>query len=271
MDLNKQWCSYVAMLHIFTLGTDIKRIAALKESAALCDYKINYIIPSVWTGYQDKLFYMRDAIKDIPAGDIICFVDAYDVIAYGSEDELVSKFKEHNCDFLISCEANCYPGEFSDKHPILNTKTVYKFINSGTYIGYRHAVWDFLTWKSVEEIVKYCKHGTDQYYLMSYFLEYHKTKRIVLDYGQTIFQVMYGISWHDFEITDGRVYNTILKATPCFLHFNGESNLTHISADILPIFVERTQLSLTNSKTYTFKEFSPKYNQYATWRAQLKM
>ena len=257
------------MLHIFTLGTDIKRIAALKESAALCDYKINYIIPSVWTGYQDKLFYMRDAIKDISSNDIICFVDAYDVIAYGSEDELVSKFKEHNCDFLISCEANCYPGEFSDKHPILNTKSVYKYINSGTYIGYQHAIHEFLNWKSVDEIKQYCREGTDQYYLMSYFLEYYKTKRIVLDYGQTIFQVMYGISWHDFEIADGRVYNTILKTMPCFLHFNGESNLTHISADILLTFVEKTHLSLTTGKTCTFKEFRPKYNTYGGWRAQL--
>jgi hypothetical protein len=257
------------MLHIFTLGTDIKRIAALKESAALCDYKINYIIPSVWHGYQDKLFYMRDAIKDIPADDIICFVDAYDVIAYGSEDELVTKFKEHNCDFLISCEANCYPGEFKDQHPILNTKNVYKYINSGTYIGYQFAVNDFLTWKSSEEIEKYCREGTDQYYLMCYFRDHYKTKRIVLDYGQTIFQVMYGISWHDFEVIDGRVYNTILKTMPCFLHFNGESNLTHTCVDILPTFVERTHLSLTTNKTYMFTEFRPKNNFYGKWRAQL--
>jgi len=257
------------MLHIFTLGTDIKRIAALKESASLCDYKINYIIPSVWHGFQDKLLYVRDAIKDIPADDIICFVDAYDVIAYGSEEELVSKFKEHNCDFLISCEANCYPGEFSAKHPILNTKSVYKYINSGTYIGYQFAVFDFLDWKPADEIKTFCKNGTDQFYLMSYFLEHYKTKRILLDYDQTIFQVMYGISWHDFEIRDGRVYNTILNTTPCFLHFNGESNLTNTKGDILSIFVERTHLSLTTGKTYTFKEFSPKYNQYGTWRPQL--
>jgi hypothetical protein len=257
------------MLHIFTLGTDIKRIATLKESASLCDYKINYIIPSIWNGFQDKLLYVRDAIKDIPADDIICFIDAYDVIAYGSEEELVSKFKEHNCDFLISCEANCYPGEFKERHPILNTKTVYKYINSGTYIGYQFAVYDFLTWKSVDKIEQDCKHGTDQYYLMCYFLENYKTKRIMLDYDQTIFQVMYGISWHDFEIVDGRVYNTILKTVPCFLHFNGDANITYTGVDILPIFVERTHLSLTTGKTYTFKEFSPKYNQYGTWRPQL--
>jgi hypothetical protein len=258
------------MLHIFTHGNKIERFAELRESADLCGLQINYITPPRWEGYFDKISYLHEEIKELPDDDIICFVDGFDVIATAGEEEILEKFHRLNCDLVLSAEANCYPDFLRDAHPDLNTKSIYKYVNSGGYIGYKRAVWKLLNWKSFTEIKEYCRLGTDQYYFQEYFIQNYKQGGIALDYGQTIFQVMYGIPWLDFTIHKGRVYNKLLKERPCFLHFNGESLLRLDETSILPVFVNVIKQSHMEDNVLDMKGYQPKWSQYGFWRGQLK-
>ena len=251
-------------VHIFSVGTDVRKMFELKQSADEANLKIDFIIPPKWNGFIDKITYMNDAIHNLPDRDIVCFIDAYDVLAFGSKDELKEKFIEMDTDFLISAEVNLYPGSVKN-FPDLPSKTIFRYVNSGTYMGYKFAVKEFLTWKSVNEAMKYIEDGGDQHYLIAYFIEYYKTKRILLDHDQKIFQLMFGVSWHDLKIRDGRLWNSVLDTTPNFVHFNGDSHLTDAGQDVREHF---NRLILQGENDTTVENVRPKYNYWGRWRSQ---
>lgn len=182
------------MLHIFTYGAgDISRFEYLKSSADFCNLPINYITQSSWSGYFDKVKYMLLAIKNLPDNDIVCFVDGFDVIATGGLEEIRTKFLQADCDLLVGGELNCWPGYYLDKFPKKNGPTGFKYLNSGGFIGYKFAVLEVYTWKSLEEIAETCKKYSDQGYFIEYYLEHLNKKRIKLDTGCQIFQNMFSV------------------------------------------------------------------------------
>ena len=77
-----------------TIGSDEKKMDYLKKSSLLKDIDINYIIIK-WRGFIDKIKYMIDFIKDYQDDDILCFIDAYDVIVSNVYD-IYKKFIEYN-------------------------------------------------------------------------------------------------------------------------------------------------------------------------------
>ena len=252
---------------MFTIGNNVERFKDLKDSAELCGLFINYLIIPSWTGYDNKITYLRDAIKNLPENDIICFIDAYDVIVYGDENDILDKFYSFKSNFVIGCEANCFPGFAEASFPKFHPKTIFRYLNSGNFIGYKSAVFDYVTWKSDEEIKEICKKGSDQYYLMCYFTEFYKTKGIVLDHDQIMFQLMFGVSWYDFKIKEGRIYNSVLKTYPNVLHFNGNSQLTNKKLDIRSVFNSLIEKGDDGSGLL---EFKPKFNKWGVWRPQLQ-
>jgi hypothetical protein len=216
------------MLHIFTLGNNINEMECLKRSAAKQNVNINYILFDQWNGYVDKIIHMKNAIRDIPHNDIVCFIDAYDVLLFSDENEILEKFKEYNCELLLSGELNCYPGENIHRYNNLYSKlaldkmTNFRYVNSGGYIGYKHAIQSLYDWKSIDEIQEISKLGGDQNYFTEYFLNHgHDKEKVKIDMFQHIFQSMYKIHFEGIEFVNGRLYNNVLKVKPCFVHFNG--------------------------------------------------
>jgi len=236
------------MFHILTYGTNIEKLTNLKKSSELNKTQINYIIEPQFNyiGYESKIFKMREAIKNLLPNDIICFVDAYDVLALAPNTEILEKFKEYNCDLLIGSEVNSYPYGYDNKYPETNHETNYKHINSGGYIGYKFAIMNLFNWKSDEDIIKICKNGGDQTYFIEYYLS-NNSDKIKMDYKQSIFQNMFLISWNDFIIKNSRIYNSILNQYPCFMHFNGLSNMTDSNIDIMNIFVNKLYKSVDSN------------------------
>jgi hypothetical protein len=216
------------MLHIFTLGNNVNEMECLKKSAVKNNVNINYIIFDKWNGYVDKIIHMQKAIQDIPDDDIVCFIDAYDVLVFSDENEIIEKFKEYNCDLLLSGELNCYPGENKYRYDNLYGKlrlekmTNFKHVNSGGYIGYKRALKALYEWKSLDEIREISNLGGDQNYFTEYFLNHGiDQNKVKIDMFQQIFQSMYKIHFEGIEFINGRLYNNILKVKPCFVHFNG--------------------------------------------------
>jgi hypothetical protein len=260
------------MLHVFTHGNDVAKFGILKESAALCNLSINYITPSTWNGYYDKLKYLKEEIRNIPDDDIICFVDGYDVLAFANADEIVTKFKEFDCPFVMSAETNCYPAWYEINHapPPASVNTIYRFVNSGGYVAYKRALWDLLTWKPEEEIEKTSNEGGDGLYFMKYFTEKSKDGLVKLDYEQKIFQTMWAVSWYDFHIQDGRVRNIVLGHSPCFFHFNGGSHYINNEHDsMLPIVLEKTRQSHEKEGIFTLEKYKCKIIWITKWKRQL--
>lgn len=237
------------MLHIFTYCTNKEKVWLLEKTAKIKNISLQIIceLQSEYKGFVSKILKTKQTISNLPKNDIICFVDAYDVLCFAdSEKEIIDKFKSYDCDLLMGAETNSYPYGYEDKYPNTEHTTNYKYINSGGFIGYKSAVMELYSWKSDDEIIEICKDGGDQTYFIQYFLE---TKpgpgvKCKMDYNEKIFQNMFLVSWYDFIIQNGRLYNTVLNEYPCFVHFNGSSYKDDKDEDIMLVFVDKLQQSI---------------------------
>jgi hypothetical protein len=243
------------MLHIITFGTDDTRLKYLKESARLSNLEIHYTIKSTWDGYIDKILYTREFLEGIPDTDIVCFVDAYDVLALASAEEILAKFKSYDCDLVLGAEMNSYPERYRQYYPSKEYTTNSLYVNSGGYIGYRHAIYKLLTWQNDDTIRSMCSNtnGGDQTYFIEYYLR--NPHAIKLDTWQKIFQNMHWVSWNELYIHRGRVINVELNQKPCFIHFNGGTWQTKDEENILPVFVNKLRASADDTNIYTLHEY----------------
>jgi hypothetical protein len=224
------------MLHFFSVGDSAEKAPYLFESAKLFNVPLKFLEAQPWTGYYDKIRCMKNAIKDLPPTDLICFMDAYDVIITADPDEIVAKFKEFGADLVFSAELNCWPEKYKTYYPHTTTR----FLNSGTYMGTQAALMELFNWKTDEEIQAICAEYTDQGYVHEYYAAH--PEKIVLDTQSRLFQCMYFIWWKEFLITFGRPYNTIMEQTPCIMHFNGHSWRAR-ALNVMPIFLERIRIT----------------------------
>ena len=212
------------MIHFFTFGGgDISRFEYLKKSSENCGLPVNFISNTEWNGYFDKILFVLNAIKNIPDNHIVCFMDGFDVLAVGESDEIREKFIKFNCDVLCGAELNCWPGDYLGHYNSIKHDTGFRYLNSGGFIGYKHAILKIYTWKSLEDIEEICKKQSDQGYFIEYYLAHvnNNDNRIKLDTRAEIFQNMFSVGWNEFNFKNGRIVNLIMNTRPCFLHFNG--------------------------------------------------
>ena len=231
------------MLHIFTYFTneDESQLKYLKESSTLFNTPIQCIIQDLSkpnSTHTNNMCLMQKAIQKIPDDDVVCFINARDVLVAAGVDEILRKFLDMDANLVISAELNSYPWGYHDKYPVTRSRTNYRFINSKGYIGYKSAIVDMFSWKSVEEIRE---NGDDQRYFIDYYLANYKdgARGVCLDHKAKIFQNMFMTDWSEFDFISGRVYNRALQETPCFVHFNGESWKTEKEDTIIPVFLDK--------------------------------
>jgi hypothetical protein len=232
------------MFYIYTVASDKEKARFLLDTAAIYNVHIHILNITNWTGFIDKILAMKETLESLEDQDIVCFLDAYDVLAMSTVDEILYKFSESGNDILMSSELNCYPSENEEKYALVeyrlfekeheigiwNTpaskkiRSNYKYMNSGGYIGYVHALKRMFQWKTEEDIRNIINLGGDQNFFTQYYLEFANSDNDVnigLDWKQNIFQSLYKVDLKDFCFFDGRLYNHCLKTYPCFVHFNG--------------------------------------------------
>jgi hypothetical protein len=49
--------------------------------------------------------------------------------------------------------------------------------------------------------------------------------------------------WNEFHFINGRLYNFMLLEMSCFIHFNGDSWKTEDNQNIIPVFLNKMELS----------------------------
>ena len=246
-------------LHVVTFATDESRLVYLKQSCKNSGLEITIIMKPSWNGYQDKILYIKEFLQNIPETDIVCFVDAYDVLGLSDKDEILKKFYSFNCELVIGAELNCYPGQNKQQYPQLEYSTNYNYVNSGGYIGYKRAISKMFNWKPLNDVLSMCsdESGTDQNYVTLYYISNYLTDNILLDRECNIFQNMHLVDWNEIYFRNGRVVNKILDKTPCFLHFNGGVFWNHDrTINIMPVIIEKLQDTRNNSNVLNLKQYS---------------
>ncbi len=123
-------------LHICTMATrDDKGLEYLRKS---CErYNLNLQVLGYgqpWIGLTQKLHYCEEYAKTLPETDILMFVDGYDVIFQADEKRILETFYAMNHPFVISVERNCDP--YPHLAYLFPKDTSFRYLNSGTYIGY---------------------------------------------------------------------------------------------------------------------------------------
>ena len=239
-------------IRIFTVASDVSKMAGLYESASIAGINrdmIEVLEVKNWRGFIDKILAMKSCVESLPDDTIVCFIDAYDVLSFGGLEEIKRKFVEYKADIIFSSELNCYPIENLARYEMIEynlydmayqcpmgtmrkrpfwvrpIETNYKYVNSGGYIGYAGSLKEMFSWKSIDEIERIIELGGDQNFFTQFYLEFadigYNGSVVAIDDHQRIFQSLYKVDLADFSFHRGRLYNHVLRTYPCFVHFNG--------------------------------------------------
>ncbi len=201
---------------VYTYGTSAEKMKFLQQTAHHHGLEVkNLCTTDAWTGFQDKLKAMDQALQTHQPNDIVCFVDAYDVLINASAEQLDEVFKEAKCDILFGAEVDLFPHGVGERLPSYpESPTIFKYLNSGCYIGYAHAIHALLTHESFEG-------KDDQEHCHRFFLK--SQSKVSLDTKTSFVLNMSRIPWTDLEIQQGYVRYMPLSTSPCLIHFNGMS------------------------------------------------
>lgn len=161
--------------------------------------------------------------------EIVMFVDAYDVVISAGEKEIVDKFLSFNSPIVFAAESGCWPfldgrrgGEYICDSVYPPSVTPYRFLNSGTWIGYVGAARRAL--QAMMELPEAKDKAIDQELASIVFLK--NNSDIALDYNADIFQSVHMSQSHlrlelGPEGKTRRWRNIVTKTLPVVFHFNG--------------------------------------------------
>jgi len=192
-------------IHIVTVATKPGGyLKWLEESCIINGTKLLVLgMGAEWKGYITKYLLMNDFLKTIPEDDIVCFVDAYDVLMVQHIDKLKEKFlnitEKTNCKIICAID----PGdkEFLSRWSF-DVSDGNKLINSGTYIGYSKELKVFYNWT----LDKYHNDNSlvdDQLLLNTYYKLFKNN--IIIDNQQQFF-LCEKTAFHEIKEKDDYVF-----------------------------------------------------------------
>jgi hypothetical protein len=189
-------------MKLITFGDDPSKIKYLKS-----EY-VNIGLGKNFVDLFSKFDAFKEYIETVDLQEVLIFVDGYDVVQRRTDlINFESKFKETGMDLIFSAETYCWPNPWNAYHfPKAPEGCPYRFPNSGTFVGYAHAIKKMLYWD------RYRLTFDDQGYVHDFVLKC-KDVKIGLDYGQFFFQTGTGIRWSVLDTCQA-----------WFVHFNGKSH-----------------------------------------------
>lgn len=131
-----------------------------------------------WQGFGWRLSLVINYLEKQDPDEIVCFIDAYDVILLKSLEELEARFKRlnntHKFDIIIGMEKHVYKSLESGSERMFGKCNSY-IVNAGTYVGFASKLLDVI--KGIQSIdpnfqaddqvnlVKYCNKFPDKVYV----------------------------------------------------------------------------------------------------------
>lgn len=169
-----------------------------------------------WQGFGNKLLWFKEHLEKYGDNNhIALFVDAYDVVCVGQEQEIIKKFVSFKKPIVFSGEKGCHPEASLAKHfDYINSP--FKYPNSGTYIGYSKNILGMLKKIAVKP------HEDDQLFATKYIIK--NPLLCAIDKKCQIFLTLYNVDKSELSIEKKlRVFVRKFKTRPCVIHGNGPS------------------------------------------------
>jgi hypothetical protein len=167
-------------------------------------------------GLKLRLFWEYVMHPRLNKNDIVLFSDAFDVLYFGTQKEIIKRYLEFNKPIVFGAEAGCWPDP-SVKKKYKDTSHRFSFLNSGLFIG---RVWAF---RELHADYKFNDAEDDQRYWTKKYLS--RPSLFALDYNNKLFLNCYTVKKEEINIVS-KSCAKFGKATPMFLHFNGDTKST---------------------------------------------
>lgn len=195
-----------------------------------------------WKGLSQKLEAAHQYASSIPPDDLLLFTDAFDVLYTAEAPSVMDVFYRRNYSLLFAGECGCWPHVMDNPQACVTgypkAPTPYRYLNSGTWIGYAKNAAAML-----EEVIKEAgsdfKNANDQKLVADMFIS--GKHNIALDYWAEIFQSMHRTDppplpscnpFSDMELTTQRRWrNKRTNTLPAVFHFNGGGKQHHLKME----------------------------------------
>jgi hypothetical protein len=224
---------------------DKTKMKYLLESAQINNFEVKIIGSNQEFQYSDKIIWLTDFLKEYKSNDIVIFTDAYDVFYLDGLETIKQKFLKFDADIVWSVE-KWYSHQLKSDKKFYDdiAKSNYRYLNSGTFIGYRDKLLEFflgLT-ESLEEIRLDVKmenyaawlRGSDQAIISHYLcknqskLKIESSDFIKFDYNCEIFYVAVQ-DWDNPEkYINADMILTETKQRPSIIHVPWKNKYEHV-------------------------------------------
>lgn len=201
-------------LHVCTVASfECQGLNQLLESAGVRHITVDTLgLNQSYRGHGQKLRCVQEYVKNIPNSDVVMFVDAFDALILSDEKDILEKFHAMNVPFVIATEVNCFPFPHLAAY-FPESPTRFRYINSGSYIGYAWYI------KKLLAELSPIPEETDDQGLLAVYLLYHPGA-FKLDYQGNLFLTLNHVAQDELEL-DKKAKNVrclFTNETPCVIH-----------------------------------------------------
>jgi hypothetical protein len=210
-----------------------------------------------WQGFTWRFGLMIDYLKSLDPNEIVCFIDAYDVILLRHLNEIVSDFnnviKLSNKKIIISQEI-IDPGYFDTFNKIYFGKCKNNYICAGTYMGKASDILDLLI-----DAYKNQKDNNDDQVILTNYCKVHPDV-FYIDTDSNFFLV---IGPHSVDLTKNKNIKftengiSYLNSRPFFFHGPGNRKMDDL--------IRKLNYNITDKDVYNIKTELKKVSKNKFW------
>lgn len=201
-----------------------------------------------WQGFSWRFTLMIDFLKSLPPNEIVCFIDAYDVILLKPLKEIEKRFiKIHNetkCKMVVAQQLHSTQiVKWGDNITFGTCQE--RNVNAGTYIGYAK---DLI--QTLSDIYNlYPQYSSDdQKSLAEYCNKF--PQNIYIDKTNNIFYTFIDL----ISATRKKLLKSISKHDSCILHAPGTTNITDELKQLNYTFTQEQEKLLNNYHKKTWRD-----------------
>ena len=216
-------------LELDRLAASARRVGATLEVLGLGE---------PWRGLGSKVdllrAYLADPDRDVRDGDLLLFLDAYDVLLLPPARDLPAKFAALEVDepgaVVFNSELACAPdGALRLAYPRLAPGEPFHFLNSGVYLGRVRDVRAMLDAVAADVAAHHVAFGADPFRFddQRWFHRFHLAHpgRVHLDTTAAFFQTLHDTTVDDYALVDdggaAALRSRVSGAAPAAVHGNG--------------------------------------------------
>ena len=171
-----------------------------------------------WQGYNQKNILMKEYLDTLPPDEIVCFIDAYDVLLLRPLEDLANLFINFNkitgARIIVGCDQTVTGGKIGPISRLYFGTCNNKYLNSGTYIGHAADLRDMMAFIMQETLGD--TRADDQLLVRKYC---SATKSVHIDCDRIFFLTLVGNKTHMFPLNHPKV-NIVIDPDSHELYFN---------------------------------------------------